>query len=199
MDSDDQLFDKIFEFKMMAKQFSKESTKAAAKQKALMGKIKTAIEKNNTDLAKSYAQEALRYKNDAQRYKTLGSKVDAIHSKLMSAYKTKQLTNTMSSLVSKMTGVAGMNDLTKMVETMDNFEKMFDNLDVNEKMMNDVFDNVNSGTVNETEVNDLIDQLQQHDQIRVGDEMVSANDKNPVIAQQNKVKQQQQLANDYFP
>ena len=40
MDSDDQLFDKIFEFKMMAKQFSKESAKAAAKQKTLMGKIK---------------------------------------------------------------------------------------------------------------------------------------------------------------
>ena len=34
--------------------------------------------------------------------------------------------------------------------------------------MNDVFDNVNSGTVNEGEVNDLIDQLQQHDQLRVG-------------------------------
>lgn len=32
MDSDDQLFDKIFEFKMMA-------AKAAAKQKTLMGKI----------------------------------------------------------------------------------------------------------------------------------------------------------------
>ena len=33
MNSDDQLFDKIIEFKMMAKQFSKESAKAAAKQK----------------------------------------------------------------------------------------------------------------------------------------------------------------------
>ena len=48
MDSDAQLFDKIIEFKMMAKQFSKESVKAAAKQKTLMGKIKTSIEKNNT-------------------------------------------------------------------------------------------------------------------------------------------------------
>ena len=33
-----------------------------------------------------------------------------------------------------------MSDLTKMVETMDNFEKIFDNLDVSDKMMNDVFD-----------------------------------------------------------
>ena len=80
MDSDDQLFDKINEFKMMAKQFSKESAKAAAKQKTLMGKIKSSIEKNNTEQAKSYAQEALRCKADAQRYKTLSSKVDTIHS-----------------------------------------------------------------------------------------------------------------------
>ena len=81
MDSHDQLFDKIIEFKMMDKQFSNESAKAAAKQKTLMGKIKTSIEKNNTEQAKSYAQEALRCKADAQRYKTLSSKVDTIHSK----------------------------------------------------------------------------------------------------------------------
>ena len=196
MDSDDQLFDKIIEFKMMTKQFSKES----AKQKTLMGKIKTSIEKNNTEQAKSYAQEALRCKADAQRYKTLSSKVDTIHSKLQQAYKTKQLTQNMSNLVAKMTGVTGMSDLTKMVETMDNFEKIFDNLDVSDKMMNDVFDNVNSGTVNEGEVNDLIDQLQQHDQLRVGDEMVNASSKNPVIKEKNKEQQQQQqIANGFFP
>ena len=57
MDSDDQLFDKIFEFKMMAKQFSKESTKAAAKQKALMGKIKTAIEKKKRYSEKKFNQK----------------------------------------------------------------------------------------------------------------------------------------------
>ena len=200
MDSDDQLFDKIIEFKMIAKQFSKESAKAAAKQKTLMGKIKTSIEKNNTEQAKSYAQEALRCKADAQRYKTLSSKVDTIHSKLQQAYKTKQLTQNMSNLVAKMTGVTGMSDLTKMVETMDNFEKIFDNLDVSDKMMNDVFDNVNSGTVNEGEVNDLIDQLQQHDQLRVGDEMVNASSKNPVIKEKNKEQQQQQqIANGFFP
>ena len=62
MDSDDQLFDKIFEFKMMAKQFSKESAKAAAKQKTLMGKIKSSIEKNNTEQAKSYALQSRRTK-----------------------------------------------------------------------------------------------------------------------------------------
>ena len=50
MDSDDQLFDKIIEFKMMAKQFSKESAKAAAKQKTLMGKIK--LQLRRTTLSK---------------------------------------------------------------------------------------------------------------------------------------------------
>ena len=74
-----------------------------------------------------------------------------------------------------------------------------DKFDVNEKMMNDVFDNVNCGTVNEAEVTDLIDQLQQHDQIRVGDELVNANSKNPVIAQKQEVQPQgQQISNGYF-
>ncbi len=62
-------------------------------------------------------------------------------------------------MTSKLFSALGSMDLVKVNETMGNFEKMFDNLDVNNEMMNQVFDNVNAGTYNEKEVNNLIGQV----------------------------------------
>lgn len=65
----------------------------------------------------------------------------------------------MQDMTSKLYSALGAMDLVKVNETMGNFERMFDNLDVNNEMMNQVFDNVNAGTYNEKEVNNLIGQV----------------------------------------
>ena len=153
---------------------NKESQKAATRQQSSMAKTKKAMEQGNMDLAKTYAQEALRYKNESQRYKVLSSKIESIASKLQHAYKTQQLSESITGLTNKIGGIGNMNDLTKMVETMDNFEKMCDNLDIQSKMMDDVFDNVNAGTVNEQEVNELINMLQESDAQKLGEKMVGS-------------------------
>ena len=57
-----------------------------------------------------------------------------------------------------------------MTETMSNFEKLFDDLDVNSNMMDQVFDNVNAGTVNENEVNQLIGQIAQQNGMQLSEE-----------------------------
>ena len=178
------MFDKIFEFKMQAKAYNKESAKAAKRQQDTMAKIKKTMAQGNMELAKTYAQEALRHKNEAQRYKVLGSKLESIHSKLQHAYKNQQLQQSINGLMNKMGNIANMNDLTKMVETMDNFEKMVDNIDIQAKMMDDVFDNVNAGTVNEQEVNELMNMLQETDAQRMGEKMVGAGTQQVGIQQQ---------------
>lgn len=168
----DDFFDKIFEFKMQAKAFTKEASKAENRQQQTITKIKKAMKQGNHDLAKSLAQEAVRHKNDAKKFKTMGMKISTVASKLQQAYKTQQLSESITGLMNKMGNIAEMNDLTKVVETMDNFEKMFDNLDVQSKMMDEVFDNVNAGTVNEEEVNNLMEALQQSDAMNL--DIVSA-------------------------
>jgi hypothetical protein len=62
-------------------------------------------------------------------------------------------------------------DLVKVNETMTNFESMFDNLDVNNEMMNQVFDNVNAGTHNEKEVNNLIGQVAEEFNMKLEGEL----------------------------
>ena len=63
----DKMFDNIFEFKMMAKQFAKESTKAAAQEKQLLTKVKNAIAKGDYEGAKTIAADCIRKKNEVKR------------------------------------------------------------------------------------------------------------------------------------
>ena len=199
--SDDSLFDNIFEFKMMGKQMAKEAERAKKNQEKSMNKIKNALKKNNTTLAKQYAEEALRYKKDITRYSNLSHKIGVVSSKLQQAYKNNQLTQSMKNVVSKISGMTNLNDVTKMMETMDNFEKMFDNIDVNANMMGEVLDNVNAGTVNDQEVNNLIDMIQEQNAMGVENNMVNAQNNQPIMQQQQqKVNNQlNQLSADFFP
>jgi hypothetical protein len=87
----DKMFDMIFEFKMMSKQFRKEATKAEQAEKQLVLKVKDAIEKNMLETAKIHASDAIRKKNEARRYLVLSSKLDAVHSRLNSAYQTQKV------------------------------------------------------------------------------------------------------------
>ena len=103
----------------------------------------------------------------------------------------------MQNLTKLMVGAGANMDLVKMTETMSNFEKMFDDLDVNANMMDQVFDNVNAGTVNEGEVNQLISQVAQQNGMKLSDDFDGINlgegemEKEPT--------QQQAIGADGFP
>ena len=76
--SNDEMFDKIFEFKMMAKQFAKESKKAENEYKKNLTKTKNLMEKGKYDQARVTAADAIRKKNEINRYQVLSSKIDTI-------------------------------------------------------------------------------------------------------------------------
>lgn len=103
----------------------------------------------------------------------------------------------MKSLTEKMVGAANVMDMVSMNETMENFEKMFDNLDVNSELMNQVFDNVNAGTSNEAEVNNLISEVAEMNGLKISEEL----DINPGNKIQNKEQNNaQQVQNNLdFP
>lgn len=168
---EDKMFDNIFEFKMVGKQLNKEASKAKAKEKQLLDKVKKAIEKGDYENAKVLANDAIRARKEAQRDKAMASKVDTIASRLQSAMNTQKLTSSMRDLTEKMVGASNCMDMVKMTQTLDSFEKMFDNIDVHAGMMDQVFDNVNEGTSNEMEVNDLLQQVAEQNGLKLADEM----------------------------
>ena len=193
----DKMFDNIFEFKMMAKNFAKESKKAETAHKNLLGKVKDLIAKGDYEKAKVVASDAIRKKNDIKRYQVLSSKLDTLTQRLQSAYQTQQLTENMKNLTSKMISAGSVGDMVQINETMSNFEKMFDDLDVNSNMMNEVFDNVNAGTTNDTEVNQLINQVAEANGMKVMDELDVQAGANPIENQQQM--EGQKLPDNFLP
>lgn len=87
----DKMFDMIFEFKMMAKEFEKNAKKSENEEKQTKLKVKTAIEKNDMAAAKMFAQDAIRKKNESKRYQALSFKIHAVHSRLKNAYQTQKV------------------------------------------------------------------------------------------------------------
>ena len=195
-DPSDKLFDTMFEFKMMSKQMAKESTKAESQSKALVEKVKKCIAKGDYEQAKNAASDAIRQKNMVKRYRVLSSKVDTIAQRLKTAYQNQRLTEQMQSLTQQLLGAGSVMDIVKMTETMSNFEKLFDDLDVNSNMMDQVFDNVNAGTVNENEVNQLIGQIAQQNGLKLSEEFEDVQ-----LGEANQAEQQpnQQVREDGLP
>lgn len=198
-DPSDKLFDTMFEFKMMSKSMAKESTKAESQSKALVEKVKKCIAKGDYEQAKVAASDAIRSKNEAKRYTVLSSKIETISQRLQSAYNTQRLTENMKSLTDKMVHAAGIMDMVQINETMANFEKMFDDVDVNSNMMDQVMDNVNAGTVNDVEVNNLINQVAEANGMKIADDLdIEAGQQVP----QQQVQQQvgnNQVNAEFFP
>ena len=195
----DALFNKIFEFRSMAKQFDRQAEKSKNTQDFYTKKVKQAIEQNNPTLAKQYGEQALRARKDVNRYRTISSKVNGISSKLQAAYKNHQLTSQMANMVNQLSHV-NLNTVGA-VETLDKFEKLFDNLDVNTKMMDDVLDNIGVGTVNEQEVNDLLAQCAEGYANKMDMAMTGPNREG---LNQQQIKNQQynqynQMGNNFFP
>lgn len=91
-------------------------------------------------------------------------------------------------MTQKLGGALGAMDLVKINETMGTFEKMFDNLDINNEMMNQVFDNVNAGAINEKEVSTLISQVAEEHHMKLEGEFadISVKDRLPAQKQEQK-------------
>ena len=194
-DPSDKLFDVMFEFKMTAKQMEKESKKAETQSKNLIKKVKDCIAKNDYEQAKVLASDAIRQKNMVTRYRNLSFKINTIASRLKSAYQNQQITEAMTNLTNKLLSSGNLN-VVKMVETMDNFEKVFDNLEVDDQMMNQVLDNVNAGTVNDAEVNQLITQVAQQNGMKLSDDFDSIK----IEGDKNRLTEQKQaIGEDGFP
>ena len=169
-DPSDKIFDTMFEFKMMAKNMQKESVRSEKQSKALVEKVKKCIANNDYEQAKVAASDAIRQKNMVKRYRVLASKIDTVAQRLQTAYQNQKLSEQMQSLTQQLLGAGNTMDIVKMTETMANFEKLFDDLDVNSNMVDQVFDNVNAGTVNEQEVKQLIGQIAQQNGMKLSEE-----------------------------
>ena len=165
-DPSEKIFDIMIEFKLMGKSVLKEATKIECKRKALVKKVKAFIAKGDYEQARVTASEVIRQNNEKKRYRFLSGKIYIIAQKLQIVYQNKSLIEKIQSLTEKMIDVGNIMDL----DNMSKFEQLFDNLDVIRIMIDKIFDNVNAGTENKKEVNQLIDQIFQQNGMKLSED-----------------------------
>ncbi len=188
----DLLFETIFEFKMQAKSLSKESKKAERERDIMYEKVKKAIAENKPEAAKLYATDAIRKRNEAVKYEMLSYKLEAVHSKMKSAYQTTKLNENMSKMVFSMSTALGTMDLVKISENMSQFEKVFDDLDANSQLIDKAMDNIDAGSYAEKDVSNLIMQVAQLNGIQVSKEFESIKENSDPVAVSKEIEKEKE-------
>jgi len=135
---------------------AKRSEKESRKEKM---KLKRAIEQGNTEGARIYAQNAIRQKNQALNYQRLSSRVDAVASRVETAYKMKQVTRSMANIVKAMERSMKDMNLEKVTEVMDQFERQFEDMDVQSEYVETSINQTTALTTPQGQVDDLIQQV----------------------------------------
>lgn len=80
--------------------------------------------------ARIYAQNAIREKNQSLNFLRLASRIDAVVSRLETAIRMQQVSTAMGQTVKGMANVMTSMELTKISQTMDQFEGQFEDMDV---------------------------------------------------------------------
>ena len=93
-------------------------------------KLKQAIAKGNMEGARIYAQNAIREKNQALNFLRLASRIDAVVSRIETAIRMQQVSAAMGQTVKGMANVMASMEVTKISQTMDQFERQFEDMDV---------------------------------------------------------------------
>jgi charged multivesicular body protein 1 len=120
------LSETVWNVKSRAKELERESRRAEKDEKKERAKIKKAIEKGNKDGAQIYAQNAIRKKHEALQYLKMASKMDAVASRLDSAEKSQNLTQSISQSVPQLQKILKDMSVEKMAANMEQFEKVFE-------------------------------------------------------------------------
>jgi hypothetical protein len=110
-----------------------------------------------------------------------------VSAKLEQAYKTSKLTNQMGDMTKLLMSSLNAGNLVKANETMSQFENLCDNLGVQAEIMDQVMDNLNSGTYAETDVATLINQVREENNMKVTQEFEAVGlGKNSLSTTQNQ-------------
>eukprot|EP00830_Metopus_es_P021335 TRINITY_DN887_c0_g1_i1.p2 TRINITY_DN887_c0_g1~~TRINITY_DN887_c0_g1_i1.p2 ORF type:complete len:225 (+),score=70.11 TRINITY_DN887_c0_g1_i1:136-810(+) len=168
------LMDMSMEMKMAAKQMKKEAMREEAKEKLEKKKVAEAISKGKKEIAQIYAENAIRNHKQAVSLHRLGAQMEAVDSRLMQAYRTQNITATMQRCLPGLQSALGNIEKIGLSGSMEQFNKVFEDLGVQSEVMAGTLDSATGSTVDSSEVDKLIEQVQNEQGIEEKGKMATA-------------------------
>lgn len=172
-DNSRQLEDTIFDMKLASKQFVKESQRCEKEERVEKDKAKKKLEQGLIDIARIHAENAIRKKNESVNYLKLSSKMDAVVTRIQSAYRTEQITGNLSKAITQMNRSLKTMRPENITETMSNFEKTFEDIDVATGYVNDSLNQATSVSAPREQVDHLLGEIASVNNIEVSDQLLS--------------------------
>eukprot|EP01125_Pyxidicula_operculata_P009530 TRINITY_DN3140_c0_g1_i2.p1 TRINITY_DN3140_c0_g1~~TRINITY_DN3140_c0_g1_i2.p1 ORF type:complete len:194 (+),score=47.21 TRINITY_DN3140_c0_g1_i2:63-644(+) len=180
--------------RLTAKQLVSQSKKCEKEGKKEKLKLKKAIEQGNTEGARIYAQNAIRQKNQALNYLRLSSRVDAVASRVETAYRMKTVTKAMGNICMAMERSMKEMNLEKLTQVMDQFEKQFEDIDVQSEYVETTMNTTTALSTPQDQVDDLITQVATEHGIELTEELGRiVPSKAPPATEQQAVEEQDEL------
>ena len=99
------------------------------------------------DSAKVFAENVIRNRKEALNLKRFGVKMGALSSKLESAYRTQQISETISKTVPMLQNCMKKMDTLGIGASISDFEKVFEDLDVKTEELSGAMDNIYATTI----------------------------------------------------
>lgn len=168
-----QLEDTIFDMKLASKQFIKESQRCEKEERVEKDKAKKKLEQGLIDIARIHAENAIRNKNESLNYMKLASKMDAVVTRIQSAYRTEKITANLSKAVLQMDRTLKTMKPETIATTMGNFEQAFEDIDVATGYINESLNQATSVSAPREQVDHLLGEIASVNNIEVSDQLLS--------------------------
>jgi len=171
----DKTMDMIFNLKFTCKQMDRLAKKAEKDQKIQEGKVKKAIAAKNPETARIYAENAIRKKNEMLQYMRMSARIDAVASKVQTAYTMKEVTKKMEGVTKALGKAMNSMDLEKVSGVMEKFESQFEELDLRTTTVNETLGAATALSTPEDEVTALIRQVAAENALDIEDQLAELN------------------------
>ena len=160
--------------KQQAKMLEREAAKVQQQEAKERQKILTELKKGNLEFAKVYAENAIRIHKEAVSIQRFSAKMGAVGAKLESAYRTQQVSMQIKNCVPQLESALKHMNKMKISEQMGSFERIFEDLDVKAADITGALDMVTGSSVQQDEVNSLLQQMMSEQGMDVGEGLAGA-------------------------
>jgi len=185
--------DNYLKLRLTAKQLVSQSKKCEKQAKKERLKLKKAIEQGNTEGARIYAQNAIRQKNQAVNYLRLSSRVDAVASRVETAYKVKNVTGAMANITKAMERSMQEMNLEKITQIMDEFERQIEDMDVQSEYVENTMNTTTTLTTPQSQVEELIQEVATENRLQLSEQLGGIPARKAPEAEVAAVEEQEEL------
>lgn len=162
----------IFQMKMSAKRFERESRKAQKEKEKNLKKAEKCLRKGDESGARLYTGNAQNNINDYKKYLTMSSKLDAMAGKIKSNHNSAEIMKHISNDVTpQLVKESDSMDLKSLVQNFDTFQDAFDKMSVNANIMGQNFNQMTSDGNTVQHTDDLFNQLKNKVQFNMQKDM----------------------------